>query len=118
MGIEPPRKLTPSRESLTILPIDTNGYILSQNSAEAGGEFHNHGSRARPQQSRVDSCLRTIVRRLPNLSAPKELPAAQPSACCRPKAWFHLSTGSRWKSTQLSVSAYAEHKPLLAGDHF
>jgi hypothetical protein len=25
-------------ESLTILPIDTNGYILSQNSGEAGGE--------------------------------------------------------------------------------
>ena len=52
-----------------------------------------------------------------NLSAPEELPAAQPSACCRPKAWFQLPTGSRWKSTQLSVTAYAEHKPLLAGDH-
>src|SRR6516165_3662547 len=87
-------------------------------SGKTGAEFHNHGSCAGPRQSTVDSCLRTIVRRLPNLSAPKELPAAQPSACCRLKAWFQPPTGSRWKSTKLSVTAYAEHKPLLAGDHF
>jgi len=83
--------------TLSILPIDTNGYILSQSNDEAGGEYHDHGSPAGPRRGWVDSCLRTIVRRLPNLSAPKE---------------------SRWKSTQLSVTAYAEHKPLLAGDHF
>jgi len=104
--------------TLCILPIDTNGYILSQSNDEAGGEYHDHGSPAGPRRGWVDSCLRTIVRRLPNLSAPKELPAAQPSACCRPKAWFQPPIGSRWKSTQLSVTAYAEHKPLLAGDHF
>ena len=95
-----------------------HGYILSQSDDEAGGEFHDHGSPAGPRQGRVDSCLRTIVRRLLNLSAPKELPDAQPSACCRPKAWFQPPIGSRWKSTQLSVTAYAEHKPLLAGSHF
>ena len=90
--------------TFTILPIEINGYIMSQSGDEAGGEFHNHGSPAAPRQRRVDSCLGTIVMRLPNLSAPKELPAAQPSACCRHKAWFQLPTGS--------------HKPLLGGGHF
>jgi len=42
-----------------------------------------------------------------------------PTVCVLPtKAWFQPPTGSRWKSTQLSVTAYAEHKPLLAGSHF
>jgi hypothetical protein len=27
-------------------------------------------------------------------------------------------TGLRWKSTPLRVTNCAEHKPLLAGDHF
>src|SRR6266404_2821323 len=40
--------------ALTILPIDTNGYIPSQSDGEAGGEFYNHGSPAGPQRSRVD----------------------------------------------------------------
>jgi hypothetical protein len=57
------------------------------------------------------------VRRLPNLSAPKELPAAQLPACCRLKAWLQPPTGLHWKNTQLSATDYAEHKPLLAGDH-
>src|SRR6266478_5269682 len=103
---------------LTILAIDTKSYIPPKKKQRG---------RRRIPQSRLarwsvttqgGSCLRTIVRRLPNLSAPKELPAAQLPACCRPKAWFLPPTGSRWKSTQLSVTAYAAHKPLLAGDHF
>jgi hypothetical protein len=48
---------------------------------------------------------------------PKELPAAQLPASSRPKAWLQPPTGLRWKSTHSSVTAFAEPKPLLAGDH-
>jgi hypothetical protein len=58
------------------------------------------------------------VRRLPNLSASREYPAAQLPASCRPKAWLLRLTGLRWKSTQSLATCRDEHEPLLAGDHF
>jgi hypothetical protein len=68
---------------------------------------------------RAPAGRRTAARsRAPALDYNSSASAAQPSACCQRKAWFQPPTGSCWKSTQLSVTAYAEHKPLLAGDHF
>jgi hypothetical protein len=42
-----------------------------------------------------------------------------PTVCVLPtQGLVPAADRSCWKSTQLSVTAYAEHKPLLAGDHF
>ncbi len=113
------RAVKPASDNvLTILPIDMDRYIPSQNCGETGGEFQQSKLACWSATRQGGSCLRAIVRRLPNLSVPKELPAAQPPVCCRPKPWSQPLTGSRWKSTQLSVTAYAGHSPLLAGDHF
>jgi hypothetical protein len=58
------------------------------------------------------------VRRLLNLSAPRELPAAQLPASCPPKAWLVPLTGLRWKNTRSRVIDCSEDEPLLAGAHF
>jgi hypothetical protein len=109
--------------TLTILPIDTDGYIPPQSSdplimtkirRQRGPAITDLMVAAK----QGGSCLRTIVRRLPNLSALRELPAVQLPACSRLKAWLLPPTGLRWKSTRLRGTVYAEHKPRLAGDLF
>src|SRR5258708_1423860 len=100
-----PQKRSSPRVSLTILPIDMK--VIFDKMARPI-------RRGRPG----GSCQRTIARRLPNLFAPKELPAARLPALCRPKVWLLLPTGLRWKSTRLRVIANAEHKSLLARERF
>jgi hypothetical protein len=79
--------------ALTILPIDTDGYIPRQSS----DPLIMTKIRRRRGPAITDlmvaakqggSCRRTILRRLPNLSASKELPGAQLPACSRLRAWL------------------------------
>jgi hypothetical protein len=109
--------------ALTILPIDTDSYIPPQSS----DPLIMTKIRRRRGPAITDlmvaakqggSCRRTILRRLPNLSALRELPAVRLPACSRPKGWLLPPTELRYKNTPLRVTDCAEHKPLLAGNHF
>ena len=109
---------------LTILPIDTNGYIPSQSvdlpiMAKRG--------RRRIPQSRLVRMIRDEAGWIMpenDCEAVAEFIRTKgitrcPTACVLPtQGWLLRQTGLRWKSTPLRATNCAEHKPLLASDHF
>jgi hypothetical protein len=111
-----PIQRTLKRGTLTILPIDTKGYIPLQSAIMTRRAANSVITARFDMTTQGGSCLRTIVRRLPNLSASTELPGAQLHAFCQPKAWLLRLTGLRWKSTRSLATCRGEHEPLLAGE--
>src|SRR5260370_31029790 len=95
--------------ALPILPIDTDGYIPPQSS----DPLIITKIRRRRGPAITDlmvvakqggSCRRTILRRLPKLSALRELPPVQLPACSRPQALVLLPAQFRLKKTPLPLT--------------
>ena len=108
--------------ALTILPIDTNGYIPSQNAAADPHERRalNSTITARPMARDDVGWImpENDCEAVAEFIRTKGITRC-PTACVLPTQGSVLPpTGLRWKSTRLRGTVYAEHKPRLAGDLF